>query len=51
MPAPVGVRANPYRAGVLADEARAAELAGRPEVASYLKQRALAWLVGQKVVP
>ena len=44
----VRVRPNVRRAAILGEEAKLAELNGRPEVAAYLEHRASAWLCGQR---
>lgn len=47
-PRAVSVKPNARRAAFLSEEATVAALAGKGEVAEYLKARAFAWLVGQK---
>lgn len=47
-PAPVGVKPNPRRAAFLNEEATVAALAGREDVAKWLKERAFGWMTGQR---
>lgn len=44
----VKVKPNARRAAFLMEEALAAQVAARPDVADFLKERALGWMAGQK---
>lgn len=45
---PVRVKPNPRRAAFLNEEATIAALAGKNDVAEYLKRRAFGWMTGQR---
>lgn len=47
-PVAVKVKPNARRAAFLMEEALAAQVAARPDVAAFLKERALGWMAGQK---